>query len=158
MFRPSHRTTTILWPCKVAFATMAARRPIKWPRPSITIDWARKPTGFSWRREKKDEGFSRWEKMSRAIELPLSCVQVLFWAFLDWIDGIRDLEQISFWSRRWESSEKQGFCLEPPVSTGTRSPSIIARIRSPFQIRSTTSSSLSLHFESNERKNGFVNK
>ena len=54
MFKPSHRTTTTLWPCKMVFATVAARRPIKWPRPSMIIGWARKPTGCAYGRDKQD--------------------------------------------------------------------------------------------------------
>lgn len=36
MLRASHRTTTIFWPLRSCFATVLARRPSKWPLPSIT--------------------------------------------------------------------------------------------------------------------------
>lgn len=37
MLRASHRTTTIFWPFRSCFATVLARRPRRWPLPSMTI-------------------------------------------------------------------------------------------------------------------------
>jgi hypothetical protein len=36
MLRASHRTTTIFWPLRSCLATVLARRPSKWPLPSMT--------------------------------------------------------------------------------------------------------------------------
>lgn len=42
MLMPSHLTTTTLLPFKMNLATIEAKRPIKWPRPSITTGYNKK--------------------------------------------------------------------------------------------------------------------
>lgn len=37
MLTSSHRTTTIFWPLRICLEMMEARRPSRWPLPSITI-------------------------------------------------------------------------------------------------------------------------
>lgn len=39
MFSCSHRTTVTLFPCSRTLAMTAAKRPRRWPRPSITMAW-----------------------------------------------------------------------------------------------------------------------
>lgn len=47
MLRASHRTTTIFWPLRSCLATVLARRPSKWPLPSMT--WVRCQREAPWK-------------------------------------------------------------------------------------------------------------